>query len=76
MFLYAVTVIHVGSGTSAPGEGTTYVTAGESKVIDFGTKDPTALYDNAVNKTASITTHKYTINSIAAGHEIVAVWST
>lgn len=73
---YAVTVAHVGSGTSDPGEGTTYVTAGQSMVIDFGTKDPTALYDNAVNKTASITTHKYTVSSIAADHEIVAIWST
>ena len=73
---YGVTITHIGTGTSDPGEGTTYVTAGQSLAIDFGTKDPTALYDNAVNVTSKLATHKYTVSSIAAAHEIVAVWST
>ena len=73
---YGVTISHVGSGASTPGEGTTYVTAGQSMVIDFGSKDPTALYDNAQSVTSSISAHKYTISSISADHEIVAVWST
>lgn len=73
---YGVTVTHVGNGTSDPGEGTTYVTAGESFSVDFGATDPTALYDNAANVTSKLSSHKYTISSIAAGHEIVAVWST
>lgn len=73
---YAVTITHVGSGSSDPGEGTVYVTAGQSLVIDFGSKDPTALYDNAVNVASNLAAHKYTISSIAAAHEITAVWST
>ncbi len=73
---YGVTITHIGTGTSDPGEGTTYVTAGQSLAIDFGTKDPTALYDNAVNVTSNLAAHKYTVSSIAAAHEIVAVWST
>ena len=52
------------------------MTAGESLPIDFGSKDPTALYDNTANVTSKLATHKYTISSIAAAHEIVAVWST
>ena len=52
------------------------MTAGQSLAIDFGTKDPTALYDNAVNVTSNLAAHKYTVSSIAAAHEIVAVWST
>ena len=73
---YGVTITHIGAGTSDPGEGTTYVTAGQSLAINFGAKDPTALYDNAVNVTSKLATHKYTVSSIAAAHEIVAVWST
>ncbi len=37
---YGVTITHIGTGTSDPGEGTTYVTAGQSLAIDFGTKGP------------------------------------
>ena len=72
---YGVTITHIGTGTSNPGEGTTYVTAGQSLAIDFGIKDPTALYDNATNVTSNLAAHKYTVSSIAAAHEIVAVWS-
>lgn len=73
---YAVTIQHEGGGASTPGAGTVYVTSGQSQVIDFGATDPTALYDNAVNVTAKISNHKYTISSIAADHKILAIWST
>ena len=72
---WPVEISHVGAGASDPGEGVTFVTAGQDKVITF-TTDPTALYDNAEDVTSSIASHKYTISSIAAGHKIVAVCAT
>lgn len=73
---YAVRIQHSGVGASTPGVGTTYVTAGQSQVIDFGTNDPDKLYDNGADVTASIASHKYTISAIAADHDLVAIWTT
>lgn len=72
---YAVRIQHSGAGASTPGVGTKYVVAGDSQVIDFGTSDPDALYDNGVDVTGSIAAHKYTISSIAANHDVVAIWN-
>lgn len=71
---YSVRIRHSGAGASTPGVGTKYVAAGGSQVIDFGTNDPDALYDNGADVTSSITSHKYTISAIAADHDIVAIW--
>lgn len=71
---FSVRIQHSGAGASTPGVGSKYVAAGGSQVIDFGTNDPDALYDNGVDVTSSIAAHKYTISSIAANHDIVAIW--
>lgn len=73
---YAVRIQHSGAGASTPGEGTIYIEAGENVVIDFGSDDPDALYDNGTDKTSSIASHKYTISAIAADHDVVAIWTT
>ena len=70
--VYPVRITNVGTGASNPGPGVIYVAAGQNLVIDFGTNDPTALYDNGTSKSPS--SHKYTISSIAAAHDVVAIW--
>lgn len=70
--VWPVRITNIGNGTSTPGTGVIYVAAGQNQVIDFGSSDPTALYDNGTTKTPS--SHKYTISSIAGAHDIVAIW--
>ncbi|MBP5727402.1 MAG: hypothetical protein J6Y48_10060 [Clostridia bacterium] len=56
--------------------GSFYVASGQNAVLDFGSTDPTKLYDNGSDVTSSIASHKYTISSIAAAHDLVAVFSS
>ena len=72
---YLVSTEIVGSGSVTP-SGSHYVTAGQNAVLDFGSTDPTKLYDNGSDVTSSIASHKYTISSIAAAHRLVAVFSS
>lgn len=72
---YLVSTEIVGSGSVTPA-GSNYVTAGENAVLDFGSTDPTKLYDNGSDVTSSIASHKYTISAIAAAHRLVAVFSS
>lgn len=72
--VYRVTVLTSGDGTATP-SGTFYVKAGENAVIDFGTDDPDALYDNGSSVTSSIASHKYTLSGVSAAHDIVAIWA-
>lgn len=71
---YAVNISHSGEGDSTPGVGTAYVAAGVNLEISFVT-DPSTLLDNGTVVTNSISSHKYTISSIAANHDIIAVWT-
>lgn len=68
-----VTTVIVGSGSVSPSGSNAYA-AGSNAVLTF-TADPSALYDNGTDVTASISSHKYTISAIAADHQIVAIWS-
>lgn len=72
--MHRITVLTSGSGRATP-SGTYYVANNGSTVIDFGSSDPVALFDNGTTKTSSIASHKYTISSITAAHDIVAVWA-
>ena len=69
-----VNTIVVGTGTVSPAGSNAY-TAGSNVQLTF-TTDPSALYDNGTDVTASISSHKYTISAIAADHQVVAIWST
>lgn len=71
---YAVSIAHSGEGDSTPGVGTAYVAAGGNLEISF-VEDPDTLLDNGTIVTSSISSHKYTISSIAANHDIIAVWA-
>lgn len=64
----------IGTGSVDPA-GTNYVTAGQNAVLDFGTTDPTKLYDGTSDVTSSISSHKYTISAIAAPHHLIAIFS-
>jgi len=72
---YSVAIRNVGSGSSTPGNGLSFYTAGTSAVIDFGATDPAKLYDGTTDKTSQIASHKYTISNIAANHDITVIWS-
>lgn len=72
--VWEVSVEIIGNGSVSPA-GSNYHTAGQNVVLDFGDTDPTVLYDGTTNKTSSISSHKYTISSIAAPHHLVAVFA-
>ena len=70
---YGVTVRVSGNGTVTP-SGTTFVTAGQNLELTLSSA-PVAFYDNGVDASASISNSKYTISSIAAAHDIIAVFA-
>lgn len=70
--VYPVSITNVGNGSSTPGTGVIYVPSGQNQVINFGSADPNALYDNGESKTP--TAHKYTISAISGAHEIAVIW--
>jgi hypothetical protein len=70
---YTVKVAKSGDADVSP-LGTYIVAAGE----DFEITIPTgvdALYDNGADVSASVVSNKYTISSLAASHEVVAVYN-
>lgn len=71
---FAVRFNVIGDGNAAPGEGTYFVTSGESFEITFA-EDPTKLYDGSTDVTASISGHKYTVSAIAADHQLTAIFA-
>lgn len=70
---YMVEVSISGDGAVTPMRSC--VAAGANVDLSFGAVDPTALYDNGEDVTASIAAHKYTIRDIAADHKIAAVYT-
>lgn len=72
---FAVKVNHVGTGSSNPGPGTVFVTAGGGLEIIFAA-DPVKLYDGVNDVTASISGHKYTVSNVSADHIITAIFAS
>lgn len=68
---YTVTVDCYGNMT-ADKAGTGYYTSGSSVAISFSPA-PTKLYDNGQDVTASVSGGKYTLSSMSANHQIVAI---
>lgn len=70
---YTVTVAKSGDAAVSP-IGTFIIAAGEDFVINVPA-GVDALYDNGTDVSASVVSNKYTITSLAASHEVVAVYS-
>lgn len=69
-----ITVQGAGPGKSVDKVGAVYVPAGENLVLKIkGT--PAVLYDNAVEKKASISGGSYTISNVKEDHSIVVVFA-
>ena len=71
--VFTVEVMVSGTGTVSP-LGVTAVASGENFVIDVS-GSPTKLFDNGTDSTASISSHKYPIASIAADHKVAVIYS-
>lgn len=75
---YRVSLQIVGTGTSVPAPGATYVEAGGNLEINFSAV-PEAVYDTVGDTTTDITSSlvskKLTLSTLAADHKLVAVFA-
>lgn len=69
---WTVATVVVGDGSVSPAGSASY-TAGSGVTLTFS-EAPSALYDNGVDVTASLSGTAYTIAAIAADHQIVAIF--